>query len=160
MLGRCRRRKQLAMFRKKNILIAILLVILASAIYIYKEFNRTSTNVANESSAYTVTANELIQEFTRNNSLATQKYVGKIISVNGFVKDMSKDERGFYSISLGDTAGMSSIRCSIDSIYSGTALSVRPGMNVNIKGNCTGYNEDELLGLDILLNRCLITDHN
>jgi hypothetical protein len=148
------------MSRKRNITVAILLIIVASAIYIYKEYNRTSTNVANESSAYTVTANELIKEFTHNDSLANDKYAGKIISVNGVVKDISKDERGYYTVSLGDAAGMSSIRCSIDSIYSATALSVKQGMNVNIKGNCTGYNQDELLGLDILLNRCLVTDHN
>jgi hypothetical protein len=148
------------MFRKKNILLAILLIIVAAAIYMYKEFNRTNTNIASESSAYTVTADELIKEFIHNDSLANNKYAGKIILVKGVVKDMSKDERGYYTVSLGNAAVMSSIRCSIDSIYSGTALSVKPGMNVNIKGNCTGYNKDELLGLDVLLNRCLVTSHN
>jgi hypothetical protein len=29
-------------------------------------------------------------------------------------------------------------------------------MTIKIKGNCTGYNEDELLGLDVIINRCVI----
>lgn len=148
------------MLRKKNVLIALMMVMAAGAIYAYKEFNRTNTNIARESSAFTINATELIKEFTNNDSLASSKYVGKIISVQGLIKDIIKDERGYYTVTLGDTLGMSSIRCSIDSIYSGTAVSVKPGANVKVKGSCTGYNRDELLGLDIILNRCLIAGQN
>lgn len=146
------------MARKKIIVFAILLLIVAGIIYTYKEFNRTNINIANESSAYTVNATGLIKEFTESDSAASKKYIGKVISVKGFVKDISKDERGYYTITLGDTTGMSSIRCSIDSIYSVTVSAIKPGMNVNVKGSCTGFNKDELLGLDIIFNRCLVVD--
>lgn len=148
------------MHRKKSLLIVILVVVAAGAIYGYKEFSRTNTNIASESSSYAITATKLIEEFTANDSLANRKYVGEIISVNGIVKDINKDERGYYTVTLGDTAGTSSVTCSIDSVYSGNAASVKPGGEVKIKGNCTGYNKDELLGLDIILNRCLIAGQN
>jgi hypothetical protein len=36
---------------------------------------------------------------------------------------------------------------------------IKPGMTVKVKGNCTGYNEDELLGLDVIMNRCIIEEN-
>jgi hypothetical protein len=41
-------------------------------------------------------------------------------------------------------------------MYTDRATAIKPGMTVKIKGNCTGYNEDELLGLDVIVNRCVI----
>ena len=74
------------------------------------------------------------------------------------VKTVDKDDRGYYTLSLGDTSSMSSVRCSIDSMYTDRASSIKAGMNVIVKGNCTGYNEDELLGLDVIVNRCVIEE--
>lgn len=140
---------------KKNILIALLLVLVAGAIYVYKEFNRTNADITREQPAFTVTATDLIKAFTDNDSIAARKYVGKIISITGLVMNLNKDEKG-YSVSLGDTASMSSVRCSIDSMYTQRAANLKPGMSLQVKGNCTGFNEDELLGLDVIINRCVI----
>ena len=141
---------------KKRILVAIVLVIAAAAFYIYKEFNRTNINIASEQAAFTLTASELINEFNSNDSSAGKKYVGKVIAVSGRVKNTDKDERGYYTVSLGDSSSMSSVRCSIDSMYTDRVTAIRPGMTVTIKGNCTGYNADELLGLDVIVNRCVV----
>ncbi|MGZ5134545.1 MAG: OB-fold protein [Flavitalea sp.] len=146
------------MISRKNIFLAVLLIILAGAIYIYKEYNRTNTNVAEEISAFTVEANELIKAFSDDDSAANMKYVGKVISVRGFVKNVNQDEKGYYSVSLGDTASLSSVRCSVDSMYSGRAASLKPGTTITVKGSCTGYIKDELLGLDVIINRCFIQD--
>ncbi|MBC7829844.1 MAG: hypothetical protein H7122_19015 [Chitinophagaceae bacterium] len=141
---------------KSNILIAALLVVAAGSIYIYKEYNRTNINVAGEPSAFNISAIALIQVFTDNDSAASRKFVGKIISVTGLIKNLDKDERGFYTVSLGDSSSLSSVRCSVDSTYTANAALVKPGMTIKIKGNCTGYNKDELLGLDVIVNRCII----
>lgn len=147
------------MLRKKYMLIAFLLIMAAGVVYVYKEFNRASIDIASQSSAYSVEANQLIKEFVNNDSLATLKYVGKIISLQGVVKEMRKDELGYCTVTMGDTAAMSSVSCSIDSMYSAAAASIKRGMILKVKGNCTGFNEDELLGLDIIFNRCIIVDH-
>ena len=144
------------MISKKNILLAVLLIVLAGAIYIRREYTRTNANVVEVESAYRVDANELIKEFNNNDSLANEKYVGKVISVRGLVKNLQQDENGYYTLSLGDSTGLSSVRCSIDSMYTGKAASLKPGSIITVKGNCTGYNEDELLGLDVIINRCFI----
>jgi hypothetical protein len=144
---------------KKRFLLVVLLIVAAAAIYVYKEYNRANANIAKEESAFTLSAPELIKAFTESSSAAGSKYVGKIISVSGLVKNINQDERGHYTVSLGDTSSMSSVRCSVDSMYTGRAASVRPGMKILIKGNCTGYNEDELLGLDVIFNRCVIEEN-
>ena len=144
------------MISRKKIVLAVLLVIIAGSIYIYREYNRTNRNVAKVKSDFTVEANELIREFIHDDTAATKKYVGKIISVRGNVKNLSQDERGYYTLTIGDTASLSSVRCSVDSMYSGRAAIIKPGTIIAVKGSCTGHNEDELLGLDVIINRCFI----
>lgn len=140
-------------------MLAVLLVIVAVAIYAYREYNRTNVNISSATSSFNVSAPELIMAFTADDSVANKKYVGKIISVTGMVKTVDKDDRGYYTLSLGDTASTSSVRCSIDSMYTDRAALLKPGMNVMVKGSCTGYNEDELLGLDVIVNRCVIGEN-
>ena len=144
---------------KKRILLAVVLVLVAAGIYVYQEYNRTNVNISTEKPAYIISATELITAFSGDDSVASKKYVGKIISVTGMVKNVLKDDRGYYTVSLGDTSSMSSVRCSVDSMYTNRAASIRQGVNVKIKGNCTGYNEDELLGLDVIVNRCVIEEY-
>jgi beta-glucosidase-like glycosyl hydrolase len=72
------------------------------------------------------------------------------------VKDLLKDDRGFYSIVLGDTASMSSVRCSIDSVHSGEAAAIQKGNTIAVKGICSGFNADEMLGSDVILVRSVV----
>lgn len=141
---------------KRKFLLALLLLIIAFAIYVYREYNRTNTDIASERPAYSMTATELLQEFTANDSAASRKYAGKIIAVSGMAKSINQDERGLYTVGLGDSSSLSSVRCSVDSIYTSQVAALVPGIRLTIKGNCTGYNNDELLGLDVIMNRCVI----
>lgn len=143
----------------KKILLTILLVGIGGAIYVYKEYNRKNVDIDKQAPAFSLSDMQLIKAFSDNDSLATATYVGKVILVSGRVKTVEKDERGYYTVSLGDTSSLSSVRCSIDSMYTRRAATVKPGMKVEIKGSCTGCNADELLGLDVIVNRCLIADN-
>ena len=147
------------MSRKKRILLAVLLIIIAAGLYIYQEYNRTNVNVSSVTPEFAVSATELINAFTETDSIAGKKYVGKIISITGMLKNVHQDEQGHYTLSIGDTSSLSSVRCSVDSMYTERASTLRAGMNVVVKGNCTGYNEDELLGLDVIVNRCVIEEN-
>jgi hypothetical protein len=44
-------------------------------------------------------------------------------------------------------------------MYTARAATIKPGTTVKIKGNCTGHDEDELLGLDVIVNRCVIEEN-
>ncbi len=146
--------------KRKNIfrfIILPLLVILAAAAgYIYKEYNRTHKDTANLKPDYSVTATGLISEFETSEQASNKKYWDKVLRVEGVIKELNQDEKGFYSIVIGDTASMSAVRCTVDSIHSQEAAILKKGSTVAVKGICTGFNSDELLGSDVILVRTVV----
>lgn len=151
------------MNRKKIILyifFSLLFIIGAAGIYIYKEYNRSHKDTADLKPDYTISATGLIKEFEMDEKSSNKKYWDKVLKVEGIIKELIKDEKGFYSVILGDTATMSSVRCSIDSLHSNEAASLQNGSSVAIKGICSGFNADELLGSDIILVRSVISKKN
>ena len=145
------------MRRKWIILIVIGVAAAGIGIYGWKEYHRTNSDLADSRSAYEVSAADLIKEFSGNDTAANKKYLGKIITVEGLIKKIDHDEEGFYTIEVGDTTDLSSVRCAIDSLYARDAAKLKPISSVRIKGIVTGFNKDELgLGSDVQLSRCVI----
>jgi hypothetical protein len=73
------------------------------------------------------------------------------------LKEATADDKGFYTLALGDEGSMSSVRCSVDSLYTADAAALSTGKTVKVKGVCSGFTADELLGSDVTLVRCAIT---
>ena len=147
------------MKRKKIVVYIIILLIImttAGGLYFYKEYNRKNEDTFRLKADYRVTADSIIKEFETNESSAGKKYSDKIIVANGIVKDIIKDDRGFYAVMLGDETSMSSVKCSMDSIHHVEAARLQKGVYTSIKGVCAGFNADELLGSDVVLVRCVI----
>jgi DNA polymerase II small subunit/DNA polymerase delta subunit B len=147
------------MTRKKKILIIVSLVLLVAASagwYVYREYNRVHEDTATVKADFSVQAADLIKEFEKNEQLSNQKYWNKVIEVRGIVKDVKADDRGYFLVALGDTASMSSVRCSMDSVHNREAAAVQKGKLVVMKGVCTGFNADELLGSDVILVRSVV----
>jgi hypothetical protein len=147
------------MAKKKNIIRVVLFVAvvgIVGAIYAYKEFNRKPTDTATAKADFTVSATGILDEYSKADSASTKMYSGKLLQVEGVIKEITKDEKGLYTIALGDTTQMSSVRCSIDSVCTNKAASLAKGQKLVLKGICSGYNADELLGSDLFLVRCSI----
>ncbi len=146
--------------KRKNILryivLPLLLVLAAAAIYIYKEYNRVHKDTSRLRPDYSLPATQLISEFESGEQAANKKYWDKVIRVEGLVKELARDDRGFYSVVLGDTSSMSSVRCSFDSTHSAEASQLKTGIRVAVKGICSGFNADELLGSDVVLVRSVV----
>jgi hypothetical protein len=146
--------------KRKNILryivLPLLLIIAAAAIYIYKEYNRTHKDTAKLKPDYLIVATDLLNEFESNQKASETKYWDKVIRVEGMVKEVIKDDKGFYTVVLGDTASMSSVRCSIDSVHNSEAAGVIRGRVIALKGICSGFNADEMLGSDVILVRSVV----
>jgi hypothetical protein len=149
------------MKRKKiirYILISLFVIVAIAALYIYKEYNRTHKDTALLRPDYSLEASNLVKEFEMDEPASNKKFWDKVIRVEGIVKDVIKDEKGFYTLALGDTSSMSSVRCSIDSVHSNEAAIIKKGSIVAVKGICSGFNADELLGSDVILVRSVV-DH-
>jgi hypothetical protein len=146
--------------KKRNIIFIITVCILALiglvTLYIYREYNRTHKNTAELDPDYSMDAPGLIIEFESDESKSNNKYWNKVLQVGGFLKEVVKDEKGHYSVSIGDTAASSSVRCSMDSVHNAQAAILKKGNRVVMKGICTGFNRDELLGSDVVLVRCIV----
>lgn len=140
----------------RYIVIPLLLVLGGVALYIYKEYNRTHKDTAKLKPDFTVTATGLLKEFETSEQSSNKKYWDKVLRVEGMVKELTRDDKGFYSVVLGDTTSMSSVRCSIDSLHGPEAAGLQKGNLVAVKGICTGFNADELLGSDVILVRSVV----
>jgi len=138
------------------ILFSFLIIIGAATIYIYKEYNRSHKDTANLNADYSITATGLIKEFEIDEKSSNTKYWDKVLLVDGIVKEIVRDDKGFYTVALGDTSSLSAVRCNIDSIHSKEAASVKKGNSIAVKGICTGFNTDELIGSDVILVRSVI----
>lgn len=148
----------LLVFRKRKI---ILLLILAAAgigaWYGYTEYNRKNKDLGEVNADVKIPAVDMIKEYEQNDSLADKKYLGKVVEVTGNVKEVKRDDAGYYTVSLGDTTSMSSVRCAIDTTHYQDAASLTVGSSAIVRGNCTGFNKDEMgLGSDVILNRSVI----
>lgn len=142
--------------KKRTIVTAIGIAIIAGAWFGYGEYNRKVRDLANVQAQIAIQANDLISAFEKNENAANAQYLDKIIAVKGNVKTVERSDRGQYSIILGNAGTMSSVRCSMDSVHVKEIVNIKEGEEVIVKGACTGFNADELLGSDVILNRCVI----
>jgi hypothetical protein len=122
-----------------------------------KEYNRTYDDPATVKADIKISAVDLIHDYRVNDSIADQKYLGKVIEINGNIRKIEQDEKGYYTIVLGDTVNLSSVRCSMDTVHVNDAAHLVAGSSVIVRGSCTGFNKDEMgLGSDVILNRCAV----
>jgi len=145
------------MTKKRIIIGGIVIVILMAAAYGWYQYNRTVQGLTDVRADFSVNATALINEFVSNEDVANKKYLNKILSVKGMIKNV---EPAQATIVLGDTADMSSVRCVLDSSTTTMTGSLQRGAVITIKGAITGFNKDEtgLLGSDVQLNRCIIAN--
>jgi hypothetical protein len=84
-----------------------------------------------EAAAFTVTADDLANEFAANKDAANAKYMDKTILVTGKITD---------SVQL-PTISLGKVVCTIDSAHLEHAASLAAGQDVKIQGQFVGYND-------------------
>jgi hypothetical protein len=148
------------MHTRQIFILIVIVVLVGGGIYGWNEYHRSNKSLLNVNPAFRVNAEQLVGEFEKSDSLAEHKYLGKILAVQGKIKQIEKDPAGNYTLVLGSPASMTSVRCAIDSTYKNEVASLKETSDISIKGMVTGYQKDEtgLLGSDIKLNRCIIED--
>lgn len=139
-----------------RIVVTLLFAVALAALYVYWEYNRTHKDTLDLNADYSVTASDLLKEFEWDESATSKKYWDKVVLVDGYVKELTKDDRGVYSVVLGDTGSMSAVRCSMDSIHNKDAGNIKQGNRIAMKGICSGFTSDALLGSDVVLVRCVV----
>lgn len=123
-------------------------------------FNKPKQDVAKTATEYSLTAAQLMTEFTQDEKAANAKYLsaayGRVISVSGTIGEIDQKGDSILNILLKDPVmGPGSINCSMQKSEIPKAKSLKAGDKVAIKGECAGY-------LDIInevsLVKCLVEE--
>ena len=135
---------------KRIVLITLLIILCSAGIYIYKEYNRNPARLNNLPAVVNINADTLISQFVLNEAEANKKYLGKVISVKGFINKIDNQQDTLLTILLGNSLLSTSVSCLMDSSYIKLKKVFTPGVQIIIKGICTGYL------MDVELNRCVV----
>ena len=138
--------------RRWSLGIAGFLIIATIAIYGLREYYRKNLPMAEMKISERISYSDLLEAFTQNDSLANARFLGKVLLVEGPLKTIDFPNK---LISLGDGSSTSAIQCSLES-SSVPPRHLKKGDVIIVKGNCTGFNADELLGTDVILNRAIV----
>ena len=107
-------------------------------------FNKPKRDIAKTTAEYSLTATQLLTEFTQNEQAANAKYLssayGKVIRVSGTIGEIDQAGDTVLNILLKEpTTGSGSINCSMAISEIPKAKSLKMGDKVAVKGECTGY---------------------
>jgi hypothetical protein len=142
------------------IITAVVLLLLAVGVgYAFREYNRKEPQTGDRPAVFTMAASELMNQFRKDEKTANLKYLDKVIEVSGKLKSVDTGDKGELTLVLNTSEELSSVRCSIDSLYTSQTGPLVAGNPVKVKGICTGYIADELLGADIILKKSLVITH-
>ena len=139
---------------KKIIAISsIFIVVIGGSIGIYM-YNKPHADISKMTPDFVMEAKLLFEEFESDEQMAGQKYIDKVLQVNGTLVEVNRDSDGSVILSLEDF--LFGVSCSIDS---STAVSdmvmidqLNPGDNISVKGQCDGMLTDVKLSHCILVN--------
>jgi DNA/RNA endonuclease YhcR with UshA esterase domain len=133
----------------KKISIAILILGSIGAIVAYKMYNKPHVNVSEVSVDITITAAEILKDFTMDENVANAIYLEKIIEVTGVISDIKiEKEKGIIALQTNDDFGNVLAHLSVDATKEISSL--KEGQTVTLKGICTGYL------MDVILIKCEI----
>ena len=135
----------------KKIFLFIVVLAVAVGAYGYYLFNKPHQSVTDQSPAFTLQSQILVDSFEKDEQVANKLYLGKIIEVTGVVSEKSKDEKGKLSITL-QGQDMSGIGCEFEPAAQTKASTLTEGQKVTIKGICTG------ILIDVVLVDCVVTN--
>ncbi len=116
-------------------------------------FSRQFKSIKNTKSNFCITANELLQEYQKNEKQSDKKYTNKIITIYGNVKNVSHLNNRRTIILNNNTS--SNIICDLDDNETTNIDTLKINQQLYIKGICKGYLKDV-----ILLNCFLDTQKN
>lgn len=133
--------------KPKHIIIPLILatfVIMGIGLYL---FDRGVQNIANKKADFELSADELFNEFDTDEATANEKYVEKIVVVEGVIEQIEKtDSTAILTLSAED-AMIGGVNC--DMQYVTSIENWKEGDKVSVKCICQGYL------MNVIMNQCV-----
>jgi len=137
----------------KKIGLILLVLILAGAGYAYYLFQKPHAGIGDETPQFKLNATTLVAEYSKDEKIANEKYLGKVIEVRGVISEKMKDEKGKINITL-QAEDLSGVGCEFDPKSQDALRNLHEGDDVSIKGICTG------VLMDVVLVDCVYLKNN
>jgi tRNA_anti-like len=126
--------------------------ILAGPVFVFISFlvmekhimNETFSDTAGIKADFSVSASDLILEFTANDSAANKKYIEKIVNVHGATSEVELKSDSTINIKFADSTG-SYISFSLEKDQYEIAKNIKSGDAVSLKGSCSGSFYSDIL---------------
>lgn len=116
--------------------------------YLYYLNNKPHRDVTKEQ-GMVVTAEQIFNEFTANESAANQKYLNKAIEVSGEVAEVKKNQDSNTVVILKTTDPIFGVNCT----FKEDPGAIQPGGNITFKGICTGFISDVVINEGVLVKK-------
>lgn len=131
---------------KKYLKISFAVALFIALIVILYMFRKSPDSLRNTKPDYILDPLVLVDEFNKNENTANQKYLDKVIQVEGIIIDIDKsfDEKTTIYIE-GSIFGNVSCLIANDQLK---GINLELGNSIAVKGKCTGYI------LDVVLTKC------
>lgn len=133
----------------KKVLLFLVPVILIGLGVVYAIYNKPHKNMEKTEADLQVKAFDLFAEFENNEAKANEKYLEKVLVVEGEITDISANEAGNISLTLKSSSDMFGVICQMDELTEHERTEFQVGETVSIKGICTG------MLMDVVLVRCV-----
>lgn len=137
----------------KKIILGIVVLLAVVAIYAIYSINKPHKNIETAKEDIVITSPNLYSEFSENENKANEKYLDKLILISGIIDEISVDESKNVNLYLSvGSDSFGKVSCNFNSSDGAEALNYKQGMQVKVKGICTGYM------MDVVLNKCVVVD--
>jgi hypothetical protein len=122
------------------------------------EWFKPKRSIVREKPAYTLTCAELANDFVVNPGEAEAKYLDKVLQVSGTVSTTEID--AYDNVNLIFSLTDAEVQVSFLGDFNDDAAKVEKGDYVELKGNYTGYTQDDIFGMQVKLNNGYLVKDN
>ncbi|GAA4278621.1 OB-fold protein [Aquimarina mytili] len=140
------------MNRKNKIITFLFCLVFAAGLYLYFGFyNRSYETIDNVATDISISSRKLTSTYMLNEKNANSIYRGKVIEVDGIVKEVSfLNNRN--TVLLHGNDKYSSVICDMQSDQIEEVKKLKAGQKIRIKGICKGFLKDAILLNCMLIN--------
>ena len=133
--------------------LTLLLVAASTAFFLYtRVYNKPHKDVVGSDAAYTVSAEEILDEFMSHEDNANHRFLDKIVRITGKIQSI-ETANGMAILTLGSGDGPGGVICNMDPSENKRVLELKVGQELEVKGICTGYLLDVVIVRAVIVNQ-------
>ena len=132
-----------------RIIIFLVTGLLLAGGIVYFVYNKPHRDVASEKAEYTLTADELFDEYEADEAAANSKFLDKTVQVLGTVSEIGTNDAGQSFVIL---AAENAMIGGISATFQGEQANLEEGLKVSLKCRCTGKL------MDVVLINCTLSE--